>query len=296
MRISNKMIADQTANYISQNMERYNDLIVKSSSQKQFQNVSDNPAQAAASMTIKSSIQSGEGYKATAQNVSSWMDITDSAFSKMSSTLIKAITQVQSGLTDTTSADERANSMAPALDTMVDEVMDLANSTYMNQYIFSGYQINTKPYALSTANPDTVVYSGDAGQMQQDIGTGQSVTMNINNSTVITGVFNSLIRARNALKNNDMTELNASLTDLNTSLSNVGDLSSTNGARQRQVDTMIDHLDKSNLTLKSLLSTKEDANMAEVAVMLTNQQTTLQTVLEVGTRAISALNLFDYLK
>jgi flagellar hook-associated protein 3 FlgL len=83
---------------------------------------------------------------------------------------------------------------------------------------------------------------------------------------------------------------------LQNSLTAVNDLTAANGARQRQVESVVDHLDSSTLTLKSLLSEKEDANMAEVSVLLTNQQTTYQAVLEVGTRAISALSLFDYLK
>ena len=64
----------------------------------------------------------------------------------------------------------------------------------------------------------------------------------------------------------------------------------------RQVTTTIDHLEKTNLSLKSLLSEKEDVNMAEAIAMMQAQETTYQAVLEVGQRAISALNLFDVLQ
>ena len=64
----------------------------------------------------------------------------------------------------------------------------------------------------------------------------------------------------------------------------------------RQVDAAIDHLGKTNLTLKSLLSEREDVNMAEAIAMMQGQETTYQAVLEVGQRAISALNLFDVLQ
>jgi flagellar hook-associated protein 3 FlgL len=296
MRVSNKMIADQAIQYMNLNLERYNDLTLKSASMKNFQKVSDDPATAAAAMTIRSSISTGENYLSNANNVSSWMDTTNDTLVKMNAVIITAQSKVEQGLNDTMSAEERLNSLAPELDTMISEMLNLSNATYMDKYIFSGYQINTKPFEIASADPNTVVYNGDGGIMQQDIGNGQSVAMNTNNSATINSVFSALIRARNALQSNDTTELANSLTDLNTVMNSINDLTSTNGARQRQVKSVIDYLEKSKLTLNALLSEKEDANMAEVAVRLKAQENTYQIVLEVGNRAISALSLFDFLK
>jgi flagellar hook-associated protein 3 FlgL len=296
MRVSNKMIADQAIQYMNLNLERYNDLTLKSASMKNFQHVSDDPATAAAAMTIRSSISTGENYLSNANNVSSWMDTTNDTLVKMNAVIITAQSKVEQGLNDTISAEERLNSLAPELETMIGEMLNLANATYMDKYIFAGYQINTKPFEIAASDPNTVVYNGDGGIMQQEIGNGQSVPMNTNNSATINSVFNALIRARNALQSNDTTELANSLTDLNTVMNSVNDLTSTNGARQRQVKSVIDYLEKSKLTLNALLSEKEDANMAEVAVRLKAQETTYQVVLEVGNRAISALSLFDFLK
>jgi len=64
----------------------------------------------------------------------------------------------------------------------------------------------------------------------------------------------------------------------------------------RQVDSAANFLETVKLETKSLLSEKEDTNMAEGIALLANQQTTYQAVLEVSQRAISALSLFDYLR
>ncbi len=296
MRVSNKMIADQTINYMNKNIERLNDLNIQAASMKNYQNVSDNPTLAASAMTIKSTIRTSETYKSTAQNVDSWMTQTDQTLQQINSVIIRAMSKVEAGLNDTVGAEERLNSFAPELETMLQEVLDLSNTTYMDRYIFAGFQVHTKPFEISGADPNIVNYNGDDGSMVQDIGTGQSVVMNINASTAIGNVFNAIIRARNALQVNDTTELTASLTDLQTAMNSINDVTSTNGARMRQVESVVNYLDKSNLTLKALLSEKEDANMAEVAVLLKNQETTYQAVLEVGNRAISALSLFDILQ
>jgi flagellar hook-associated protein 3 FlgL len=296
MRVSNKMIADQTINSMNRSLERLNELSIQAASMKKYQNVSDNPVEVTSALTIKSSIRTAESYKSTAQGVDSWMTETDQTLRKISALLITASNKVEASLNDTVSADERLNSYAPELDTMLNEVLDLSNTTYMNRYIFAGFKVDTKPFSLSTTDPNVVNYNGDAGVMQQDIGAGQAVTMNINNSGALGAVFDAIIRARNALRTNDTTTLSATLTDLSSALSGINDIASSNGARMRQVESVIEHLDTSQLTLKSLLSQKEDANMAEAAVLLKNQETTYQAVLEVGNRAISALSLFDILK
>jgi flagellin-like hook-associated protein FlgL len=166
----------------------------------------------------------------------------------------------------------------------------------MGKYIFSGYQINTKPYEVSSVDPNIVEYHGDAGIMQHDLGPGQTISTNVNADIALSALFNAVIKARNALLANDRSELDASLANLKSAEGFVSEIRATNGARMRQVDAAIDHLGKTNLTLKSLLSEREDVNMAEAIAMMQGQETTYQAVLEVGQRAISALNLFDVLQ
>ncbi len=296
MRVSDRMISNQMIKYMNDTQAKKDALSLQVASGKLYENASDNPADVSAAMTIKSTLQTGKTYLENANRIDGWMDTSDQAFSQMSSLMIRATTLIQSGLSDTLSADERATSLAPEMSGILDEALDIANTTYLDQYIFSGYQVNTKPYEIDPTNSSQVLYHGDDGLMQHDIGTGQTVTTNVNSSSSMQAMFNAIIRARNALLSDDRTELEAALTDINNAQDTVGDLQATNGARMRQVDNAITYLEKSNLTLKSLLSEKEDVNMAEAIVNLTNMETTYEAVLEVGQRAISSLNLFDLLR
>ncbi len=296
MRVSDRMISNQMIKYMNDTQAKKDALSLQVASGKLYENASDNPADVSAAMTIKSTLQTGKTYLENANRIDGWMDTSDQAFSQMSSLMIRATTLIQSGLSDTLSADERATSLAPEMSGILDEALDIANTTYLDQYIFSGYQVNTKPYEIDPTDSSQVLYHGDDGLMQHDIGTGQTVTTNVNSSSSMQAMFNAIIRARNALLSDDRTELEAALTDINNAQDTVGDLQATNGARMRQVDNAITYLEKSNLTLKSLLSEKEDVNMAEAIVNLTNMETTYEAVLEVGQRAISSLNLFDLLR
>ncbi len=296
MRISDQMMTNRMIQYMNDNKEKLADLNNQVASGKKYHAYSENPSQVAASQTIRSSLNTSKIYIETANEIDNWMDATDIAFNQIQTALINATTLVERGLSDTMGADERANSIAPELDSILDQLLTTTNASIQDKYIFSGFQVNIKPFSVSATDPDVIEYHGDNGIMNHEIGVGQSVQKNINNPTVMNSMFNAVIRAKNALLNNDMTELNGSLTDLNNAMTSVGDLSATNGARQRQVSSSIDHLELANLSLKNLLSDKEDVNMAEAVAMLTSQETTYKAVLEVGQRAISALNLFDVLQ
>ncbi len=296
MRISDSMATNNAIAYMNANKERLTALQNLVASGKQFQSASDNPARAAASLTLKSSLQSGQNYLNNASEINAWMQTSDLAISQLSDLITKANTAITKGLSDTIGASERSSALAPEVEMLLENAISVANTSHMGKFVFAGYQTDVKPYEASTADPDVINYRGDGGIMQHDLGPGQSISTNVDASPAFTALFNALVSAKNALLNNDRNELNASLTNLKTAENLVGEVRATNGARMRQVNSAINHLDKTNLTLKSLLSEKEDVNMAEAIAMMQGQETTYQAVLEVGQRAISALNLFDFLQ
>ena len=296
MRISDQMMTNRMIQYMNENKERMAELNNQISSGKLYQNFSDNPTSMAAIQSIRSSINTAKLYEDTANEIDAWMSETDLALSQAQDSLLDASILVERGLNDTMGADERANSIAPEMEAILDQLVNLANSSVQDKFIFAGYQVNTKPFSRTGTNLEQVAYSGDNGIMSHDVGLGQPVVKNINNSAALTGMFDAVSRAKTALLNNDLTELNAAFADIAASQKEIGDLQATNGSRQRQVSTSIDRLQASNLVLKSLLSDKEDVNMAEAVAQLSSQENTYKAVLEVGSRAISALNLFDVLQ
>jgi flagellar hook-associated protein 3 FlgL len=89
--------------------------------------------------------------------------------------------------------------------------------------------------------------------------------------------------------------LQTALDDLQAVHDEVGNVHTANGARQRQVQAASEQMEKTHIEIKSLLSQKEDANLAEAISSMRYQETVYQTVLEVGSRAVAAMSLFDYL-
>ncbi|MBK6791012.1 MAG: hypothetical protein IPG80_00410 [Anaerolineales bacterium] len=318
MRITHMMATENAIKNMADNLERVSKLQGKLSTGKQFQAASEDPTNASASLSLRSHLQTLESYSSTAENTRNWMTTSDSAFEKLEQVANRANNLVLRGLNDSLSGNERASSLAAEMRTLVDEAVEIGNTSVNGQYIFSGYQVNQKSFVLSNAaaplldfqgnpfTPKTVAYTGDTGNMQRNLGPDQAVTLNVRGDQAILGFLQNLILATNALTQNNITDtgnpatdpltLQSVLTGLKSSLETLDQYRTSNGARMRQVESAANFLESVKLETKSLLSEKEDANMAEGIALLANQQTTYEAVLEVSQRAISALSLFDYLR
>jgi flagellar hook-associated protein 3 FlgL len=299
MRVTDLMMTDNSIQQMASSMERLNNLQQKVSTNKAIQQASDNPSAASQALTLKSSIQISSAYLDTAQNVDAWMTQTDSAFSDMSSLLTKAQTLVTGAINDTNSSTERTTTFTTEMSGMLDQALDIGNSNYLGSYIFAGNQTKTKPFTMAADN-ESVVYKGDFGVMVRDLAPGQSVAQNVVNKADGTGpftdIYKALIDARDALSTNDSAKLQSSLGEIESAMDSMGTYQAGNGARMRIVESTTDQITNTQSTLKGLLSTKEDANMAEAISLLANQQLTYQAVLEVSQRASSTMNLFQVLQ
>ena len=298
--------------------EKINKLQGNLASGKQFQVPSDDPTRASASLSLRSHLETLESYTDTAEMTQSWMTASDNAFDQLEQLAVRANNLILRGLNDSLSGSERAISLGSEMQTLINEAIEIGNTSVNGQYIFSGYQVNQKAFELIDSatpltdyqgnpfTPKVVNYLGDTGTMQRNLGPDQSVTLNVRGDQAILGFLQNLVQASNALKQNNIKDtgdpvtdpltLESTLTALKSSLDTLDQYRTSNGARMRQVDSVANFLESVKLETKSLLSDNEDTNMAEGIALLANRQTTYEAVLEVSQRAISALSLFDYLR
>ena len=314
MRITNLMMTNNAIQNMADNLEKVSNLQSKIASNKQFQVPSDDPLRASTSLNLRSQLQTLESYADTAALSENWMTASDNAFDQLEQIAIRANDLILSGLNDTLSGSERAQTLGAEMQELIAETVEIGNTSVNGQYIFSGYQVNQKAFSLTDAaaplldyagnpfTPKVANYLGDTGVMQRSLGPDQSVALNVRGDQAILGFLQNLIVASNALIQNnvhntsDPLTLEASLGNLKTSIDTLDQYRTSNGARLRQVTSASNFLESVKLETESLLSENEDINLAESIALLANQQNTYEAVLEVSQRAISALSLFDYLR
>ncbi len=181
---------------------------------------------------------------------------------------------------------------------MINQAVDVGNTSHQGSYVYAGFMTTTIPFERvdGAGGNTTIVYHGGHNNLiQRAISPGQWVTVNVDGEASFMPLFEALIAARDALNNNDPLALQAALDALQVAQDEVGNVMTANGSRQRQVQAAGEQMEKTHIEIKSLLSQKEDTNLAEAISNLRYQETVYQTVLEVGNRAVAAMSLFDYL-
>lgn len=296
MRVTHQGMINNTISHLSSNMEQISRLQSKIASGKKNLSPSEDPVNTSQSLTMRSTLNNLQAYRATTELAREWMEATDYSLEQVQTLGVRAVGLITRGLSDTMGSAERQNALATEINGMIAQLVQIGNTTHKGDYIFAGFQIHTQPFRMS--DPNTPVYQGDSGLLQRAVAPGQSVVMNIQAEAVFRPVIESLIAARNALQapNFDRDALQTAFDQLQSALNAVDAQRTGLGARMRQVKVASDGIDKTEIELNSLLSKREDLNMAEAITLLRGQETTYQAVLEVSRRAISALSLFDYLR
>lgn len=294
MRITNQMMTGNLIQHVEDNLTWINSLREQISSGKQFQNPSDDPVDASLSIQLKSSLNISQGYQQSAVLIRDWMNETEFSLKQLEELGEKAKNLLIRGMTDTMDENERTTSLATELSEMIKQTVDLGNTKFQGNYIFSGVRLDHQAFELTS--PSSLSYQGISKAMMRSIGQSAEMVLNINGDEAIAPLINAMIEARDNLLANNSTDFPASLDKIKNTLENLINYRTGNGARMKQLDTVIDYLKKSDINIIAMISEKEDVNLAEAYTFLTSRENTYQAVLEVGNRTISALNLFDYLQ
>jgi flagellar hook-associated protein 3 FlgL len=298
MRVPDSTTYSNAIRYMNDSKAKLDQLSERATTFKNFSNSSDNPSLVSSALVLRSSIMVSTGYISSGTNSQSWMENNETSYKLMNDLIDQANTIMLAGASDTVGASERANDYAVQITQLLNQAVSIANTSYDDNYLFSGNSIKTKPFEITTALDGTISvdYLGDTGNMKRDLAPGVAVTINSDGQAAFKPFFDALILAKHGLETNDATEMGTAISDINTALTTMNVSRTNNAAILRQIKTSNEHLTTTQKELKGLLSIKEDANMAEAISMFNLQQTTYQTVLDVCSRSISASNLFDALR
>jgi flagellar hook-associated protein 3 FlgL len=184
--------------------------------------LSDNPAAAGENVLLTSQLNADDTFSQTASSTESLLQVGDSALGNVITQLTSAISLATEANNGTLNASNE-QSITTQLTGIRDEVVSLANSSYMGQYIFAGSQGGSAPFSIdTTTSPATVTYNGDSAISYVQTPSGQQIQTNVPGDQIFTsgpnvlGTLNSLIAdfssgTPSASSVTDLTNLNTAL-------------------------------------------------------------------------------------
>lgn len=283
---------------------RYDAAINQSTSGKKLTSLSDNPADMAYVLTLRSKISQIDQFDKNINSAFGFLNTSESALNQVQNVMFSIVGLAEQGASDTVGPDER-NTIADKIEEMRDEILNYANSEIMGKYIFAGSATDTVPFVVDTTPPAPapgrpwpIVYQGNSDDIDVQADFSVTVTTNIPGDEVFTGpnydIFSRLADLVENLRNDDTVAIGNDIGNMNEILDQVSTAMGTIGNRTSHLHQIQGLLKSFRSSVQAKMSSLEDADMAEVISNLTREEVGLQATLQSGSR-IQRYSLMNYL-
>jgi flagellar hook-associated protein 3 FlgL len=290
MRVTNKMMADNTTAQLfrqTEMMARTQEQIVTG---KKINRASDDPSGISSVLSYRKSIASLDQYNQNIADAKLNIDTVDNVLQMVSDQLNEA-----KQIAYDTEPSKRAE-MAEQVAAIRDQVLQMANYQVGGKYLFAGDANTTQPY-----NSTTWLYNGDAGTRDTVIGDNMQVNVTADGQSIFgpntANVFDILNHLESALTAVPVvtTDITDQISNLQSAVDRITTIRSRNAGVYKRLEATANHYDYFKVNLQDMLSKTEDANVAEAIINFQVQQTTYETTLS-SSAMILQKSLIDFLR
>lgn len=264
---------------------------------------SDNPFGASEVVQLQSALDGLTSYEKSAQDGTSWLNTASGALTNINEVAQHArqlIVQAANGINNQSDLEN----IAEEIEQIAESVKQDADTQYAGQYVFSGTDTGTAPYKSGAGEDE---YQGNNGTIARATGPATTVNVSVDLASVLgngqagggDGKLLDTLRtiAQNlregtpasieALSGSDLKSLDANLEALSS-------LQADAGAATDQLNTALTRVQDLQTTTTEQLANVQDANIAQVAMEFSNEQSAYDAALRAGASIVQE-SLLEFL-
>jgi flagellar hook-associated protein 3 FlgL len=282
----------RSAQYNLQNgLAALSKLQVKATSQNAISVPSDDPAGTGKALQVTAQQAATTQYGRNIDDGTSWVTTIDNTLSSTSDLMRQVRDLTVQGANDGALTATSKASIVTSLQSLRDELLKQANTTYQGRNVFAG---NSDAGAAFNAD---LSYNGDGSTVQRRVDANTTVRVDANGSAIYgTGTTSAF-----ALVDNIVSDLQNG-TNVGPRLTEIDQRMSAITAQQAAIGTTATQLDRAKVTnqntsldLESQRSSVEGIDLASVILDLQSQQTTYQASLAMTAKVLQP-TLMDFLR
>lgn len=264
---------------------------------RRINNLSDDPASAAALVTNNAQSSQVDQFLSNASDAQGKLQTADSAMSNAVEIMTTAITAGTEGANGTLSASDR-QALAQQVQGMQQQMLGLANTSYQGVYIFGGTNVTSQPFTADSSSANGVQYQGNTGTTNIQVGDGQSVQTNVSGSQLFLNSSGNVFKALNDLSTalTSGTGIDAANTEVQQAFSQLTTQRVFYGNALTQVQSSQSFLNQEQVNLSTQQNQLAGADLTSVIANESQAQVNLQAALNATGQILSLPNLFSFLK
>lgn len=197
-------------------------------------------------------------------------------------------------------SDASARAYASELDQLIEQTLQVANTTFRNDYIFAGTAVDAPPFA-ATRGADgkvtSVAYQGNSDRAAIQLSETAGITPGTTGATNsgLGTLLNQLVALRDALTANNPTGITTAQTGLLASEDLIVSALAEHGGIEMRIAANRAQLFDRTDNLESLVSAEADIDLPTTIVRLNQSQTAYQAALQSAAN-IMQISLLDYVR
>ncbi len=282
------------------------------SSGKKFLKPSDDPPDVVLSLSYKQGISKIDKYTKAINDGLSFLRAQESTLGDVQKLLARAKVLAIQGANANQNSDTR-HAIAKEIETLIDNLLSLANSQLGEKYLFAGqkttgYPPGETPFKLIKKTlPDgqvieEVIYQGDTQDLELGYDKGMKIKLGESGQKIFMdcGIFKTLIALKRALNANTQIDYHKEDYDIERLIGKLDEIYSYISLKRDEIGAEINHLEtKKNLytnfkmTLQVNLGEAESADLAELATKMERLTIAYNAALK-ATAMVSQLSLVNY--
>lgn len=246
-----------------------------------------------------------EHYETVIADAIDWTNVQDTALEQATNSIHRIRTLVQSAANGTMNDEDRGAVKSEVI-SEIQTFVDSLNTSFGGRYVFGGQNTTDAPFKISyddngefsgiTYNGET----GDKGNLPREISPGVNVELltdgnelfNFAAGSNISTFFNQVVAA---LDGNNTEELGGNLLgQADQLLDNTVNMRTEIGAVFNRLESAASRNESETINLKSMLSEKQDVDLAEKIMEYSMEMVAYEASLQMGTRILQT-NILNYL-
>ncbi|MDP6996336.1 MAG: hypothetical protein QF569_09330 [Candidatus Poribacteria bacterium] len=249
MRVTHKMISNQTTTDLQRGLEEIQTAIDKVSSGQKLRALSDDPAELKVAMSLRKEYSINVQHASNNEKATFRLNQIDSIIGQVNDTLV-LLNQFATDVSGKIGSKDAAKE----LDKLRTQLKQLGNTKVLNQYIFAGTKTTQSPFVEADG---TISYQGNTSAINLEIGDDLNVQVNMVGSKVFgtdqKGVFQVLDTlqklieqqdlgvtdetSKHAISSGTLKKTDGAIADANTNLENLMDMNLADTIQLSGMDT-----------------------------------------------------------
>ncbi len=297
MRVTNSMLTDGFMRNLRTNLQGLDEIQRKLSSKKEVSRPSDDPVRLQQILNLDTSLDQTEQFLRNIDNASSYLATTEGALSQAMALLSRA-SELGTRSLNGTNNQEAMEATAQEIKQLLEQLVEVANTTHTGRYVFAGTDTSTKPYTISSLAV-TAESEAPNGKIEYEVGPGVKMTINVTGPEAFgdgaDSAFTALQELAAAMSADDKTAISAATEKLTMASDKLLTSRTDLGARVNRLEATEDRYQEDLINIKELKSKSEDIDLAKVIMDLKTQESVYQASLAAGARIIQP-SLVDFLR